>query len=116
MRCVLAGHARHVHVVARRHGAIGREAFDGVARLGELRVFAIGSSEMKVAPVDAQIVAGSIEDTLVARANVENGETLGARTSPGHGFIRGVDGDDRIHIDKYRDARDRPDPVAEKER
>ena len=55
---------------------------------------------MKVAPVDAEIVAGTVEDALIARADAEDGGSAGARFTPGDGLVGGVDGDDGIDIEE----------------
>ena len=54
----------------------------------DLSIRSIGSGEMEVAPVNAEIVAGTVQDALIARADVKNGKAMRAGTAPGNGFIR----------------------------
>src|SRR5580698_7595401 len=100
VRCALARHARHVHVVLRRQCAGRGEVVQCVLRQSELRAFGVRSGQVEVAPVDAQIVAGAVEHALIAGADVEHGEALRARAAPGDGLVRGVDGDDRVYVDQ----------------
>ena len=41
---------------------------------GRRRILVFRNRKMEVAPVDAQIVAGAVEDVLIARPNRENVE------------------------------------------
>jgi hypothetical protein len=55
---------------------------------------------VKVAPIDAEIIAGTIEDALLLGPDVEDRERAGARASPGDALVRCVDGDDGIDVDE----------------
>ena len=100
IRCTVAGHARHVHVVGWGKRAGLDEAFQCDLRQGKLRAGVVWRCEMEVAPIDAQIVARTIQNALILRANIQDGEPLSAGTAPGNRFIGSIDRDDRIHIDE----------------
>ena len=74
------------------------EAVDGFRRFAELGVGVVGHGEMEVAPVDAQVVAGTIEDALIAGTDVEDREIAGLRAAPGDRLVIRIDGDDRIDV------------------
>ena len=83
----------------------GDEAAQGVAGERSLRGRAVRDDEMKIAPVDAQIVAGTVERRAGrAEPTLSMREPGRAQPAPGHGLIGSVDGDDRIDIDQQRDV------------
>src|SRR5579862_8710857 len=53
---------------------------------------------MEITPVDAEIVARTVKDALIARADIQQGQAAGARPAPGDGFIVGVDGNDGVYV------------------
>ncbi len=59
---------------------------------------------MEVAPVDAQVVAGAIEDVLIARAYGEDFEERGARAGGDDALAAIVDGDERIDVEQDGDV------------
>ena len=65
------------------------------------RLLVFGYDQMEVAPVDAEIVAGTVEDVLVARADGEDvlGRGLVAGVDDLFGGI--VDGDDGIDVEQH---------------
>ncbi len=79
----------------------GRIAHDGGRGL-----FVVGYGEVEVAPVDAEVVAGAVEDVLVARADGEHGLRLGLIARVGDGLAGSVHGDDGIDVEEDRRRRD----------
>src|ERR1700736_6132096 len=75
------------------------EFFRCCRRFYDLGVFGIRDGEMKVAPVDAEIVSGAVQRLLVARADVEHGKTCSSGTPPDHWLVAAVDCDARIGVE-----------------
>ena len=66
VRGAVAGHERHVHLVGGWNLAGCNEVVERFVRGDRLRAFIVGDSEMKVAPVNAKVVAGPAQNVLVA--------------------------------------------------
>ena len=83
MRTGAGGGLRHGDGVALGERAFAGEVGDGIGIDDGGCVFVFGNGEMEVAPIDAEIVAGAVEDVLVARTDGEDVEARGVVAARG---------------------------------
>jgi hypothetical protein len=62
----LARHEGHVKVVGDGQSAAGHKGVGGLGREAKLSVGMIGYGYVEVTPIDAQVVAGTIEYALIS--------------------------------------------------
>src|SRR5271155_4235039 len=90
--------AGHFHAIGSWQCTGIEETGDCFRRCDERRAFLTGNGEIEIAPVDTQIIACAVKDSLITRSDAQNLEVRNLGPSPGYVFICRVHGHSGIHV------------------
>ena len=103
MRTLPGRSLRHGERIAGRELSVRSKVRCGVRRNHQVRLFIFGYRQAEVAPVDAEIVTGAVEQVLVARSCGEHIQLRGLIAAHDNLLTAVIDGNDGIDVEQERD-------------